>query len=256
MKIEIVVRAFFRLPDFRTICRFFLVRQTSQTIAAPVALDVVAIGSASAKTVIQSGGALKTPYHGDDVDLISRIGSGVSVVSVSVGGWAGGRIRCPFSVSRGPESIGHHCHSFLERAHHGCRRRFDLVTALLGTVDCAVTDIFRGHQVELLNVVKNFAILQAFVFRVVPSFASFTRRRYHGVLLSWRLRCHVCRIGPLPTQYGQQAFLCCAHIIGRKQKVYREISQFYGNFYRLPGENPGSRENLGMRTETVTRCGG
>ncbi|WP_155302032.1 hypothetical protein [Desulfosarcina widdelii] len=59
-----------------------------------------------------------------------------------------------------------------------------------------------------------------------------------------------------PPQYGQQAFLCYGHIIGRKQKVYREMSQFYGSFYRFPGEIPGSRENLGMRTEAVTRCGG
>jgi len=82
----------------------------------------------------------------------------------------------------------------LKWTHHGCRRGFDLVTAFLGAIDGAVTDVFRGYQVELLHVVKNLAISQAFVFRIVPSFTGFARRRYHGVLLSWRLHRHLYRI--------------------------------------------------------------
>lgn len=82
----------------------------------------------------------------------------------------------------------------LIRTHHGCRWRFDLVTAFLSTVDGTVTDVFCGYQVKFLNIVQNFAIFQAFIFRVVPSFAGLTWRRYHLVLLSCPERYHPRRI--------------------------------------------------------------
>jgi hypothetical protein len=60
-----------------------------------------------------------------------------------------------------------------------------VVAAFLGAVNGAVTDAFCGYQMELLNVVQNFTVFQAFILRVVPSFAGFAWRRYHLVLLSW-----------------------------------------------------------------------
>jgi hypothetical protein len=70
--------------------------------------------------------------------------------------------------------------ALLKRAH--CRRRWrlDMIAAFFGTIDGTVTDVFCGHQMKFLNVMQDFAIFQAFIFRVVPSFAMFTRRGYHS----------------------------------------------------------------------------
>ena len=50
-----------------------------------------------------------------------------------------------------------------------------MVAALFGAVDGTVTDAFCGHQMKFLNVVQDLAVFQAFIFRVVPTFAMFTR---------------------------------------------------------------------------------
>jgi hypothetical protein len=59
-----------------------------------------------------------------------------------------------------------------------------MVAAFLGAVNGTVTDVFGGYQMEFLYVMQNLAIFQAFILRVVPSFAGFAWRRYHLVLLS------------------------------------------------------------------------
>ena len=42
--------------------------------------------------------------------------------------------------------------------HHGCRWRLDLIAALFGAVNGAVTDAFCSNQMELLNITQNAAI--------------------------------------------------------------------------------------------------
>lgn len=59
-----------------------------------------------------------------------------------------------------------------------------MVAAFLGAVNGAVIDAFCGYQMKFLNVMQNFAVFQALILRVVPSFAGLAWRRYHLVLLS------------------------------------------------------------------------
>jgi len=75
-------------------------------------------------------------------------------------------------------------------AHHGRRRWLNLVAAFLCAINGAVTDIFCGCQVKFLNFMQDFAILQTFILRVVPSFTGFAWRRYHVVILSWHQSHH------------------------------------------------------------------
>ena len=95
-------------PVFRW---FPLFRLRFQTIAPPVALDVIAVGPAFPKTVGDTGGALQAAHQGDDIHL--SMGEGTSSTFVVAGkglgraaGWKGGLA----AVNRRPGSI---CHRWL-----------------------------------------------------------------------------------------------------------------------------------------------
>ena len=72
---------------------FFLAARRTQTIDAPVAVGIVAIGIAFSETIRHARGSLKAADHGDNVDLSSRkIFFGI-VVSGWFTGFAAGAIR-------------------------------------------------------------------------------------------------------------------------------------------------------------------